>query len=194
MPSPRRPVALLLAVATLAYAWVANPRSPRALSLLRRPSTAGAADVTAEASRVITISDDALTHIAKLREAETDGKEHLRMGVRAGGCSGMSYSMDMCSEEDITEDDHVEQWPGGFKVVIDPKSMLYLFGLELGYSNELIGGGFQFQNPNAEATAAAARPSASSGRARRAAGRPASSARRQAVRTRARASGSRASG
>ena len=53
-------------------------------------------------------------------------------------------------EDDITEQDHVEEWPEGFKVVIDPKSMLYLFGLELGYSNELIGGGFQFKNPNAE--------------------------------------------
>ena len=72
------------------------------------------------------------------------------MGVKAGGCSGMSYAMDLCNEKDITQEDHVEEWEGGFKVVIDPKSMLYLFGLELGYSNELIGGGFQFQNPNAE--------------------------------------------
>ena len=57
--------------------------------------------------------------------------------MKAGGCSGMSYAMDLCKEDDITEQDHVEEWPEGFKVVIDPKSMLYLFGLELGYSNRL---------------------------------------------------------
>ena len=98
---------------------------------------------------MITITPEAQDHIAKLRAAEGPGT-HLRMGVKAGGCSGMSYAMDLCKEDDITEQDHVEEWPEGFKVVIDPKSMLYLFGLELGYSNELIGGGFQFKNPNAE--------------------------------------------
>ena len=80
-----------------------------------------------------TITPEAQDHIAKLRAAEGPGT-HLRMGVKAGGCSGMSYAMDLCKEDDITEQDHVEEWPEGFKVVIDPKSMLYLFGLELGYS------------------------------------------------------------
>ena len=60
--------------------------------------------------------------------------------------------MDLCQTEDIDKTDHVEEWDEGFKVVIDAKSMLYLFGLELGYSNELIGGGFQFMNPNAESS------------------------------------------
>ncbi|KAH8091310.1 hypothetical protein JL720_6205 [Aureococcus anophagefferens] len=66
------------------------------------------------------------------------------------GCSGLSYSMDLCKTEDIVPEDHVELWEDDLKVVIDAKSMLYLFGLELGYSNELIGGGFKFNNPNAE--------------------------------------------
>jgi iron-sulfur cluster assembly protein len=58
--------------------------------------------------------------------------------------------MDLCKTEDIVPEDHVELWENDLKVVIDAKSMLYLFGLELGYSNELIGGGFKFNNPNAE--------------------------------------------
>ena len=62
----------------------------------------------------------------------------------------MSYTMDFCGEADITEDDHIESHPDGFRIVIDPKSMLFLLGLELDYSSELIGGGFKFKNPNAE--------------------------------------------
>lgn len=40
----------------------------------------------------------------------------------------------------------------GFKLVCDPKSLLYLFGMKLDFSNELVGGGFKFQNPNADST------------------------------------------
>lgn len=54
-------------------------------------------------------------------------------------------------QEEITEDDMVEEYDG-FKCVIDPKSVLYLYGLELDFSDALIGGGFQFQNPNAESS------------------------------------------
>jgi iron-sulfur cluster assembly protein len=128
----------------------ARANAPAARRRTRRASTETTAEpATDTSSYVITITPEAQDHIAKLRAAEGPGT-HLRMGVKAGGCSGMSYAMDLCKEDDITEQDHVEEWPEGFKVVIDPKSMLYLFGLELGYSNELIGGGFQFKNPNAE--------------------------------------------
>ncbi len=142
----RRALAAALAISASAFAFA--PNAPAARRRTRRASTETAAP-TDTSSYVITITPEAQDHIAKLRAAEGPGT-HLRMGVKAGGCSGMSYAMDLCKEDDITEQDHVEEWPEGFKVVIDPKSMLYLFGLELGYSNELIGGGFQFKNPNAE--------------------------------------------
>lgn len=77
----------------------------------------------------------------------------LRMGVRNGGCSGLSYVMDFSTEEDIEEEDEVDTYDeveGGIRCVVDAKSLLYLYGLELDYSDELIGGGFQFFNPNAE--------------------------------------------
>ena len=135
--------------APTARAPAARANAPAARRRTRRASAETAAPATDTSNYVITITPEAQDHIAKLRAAEGPGT-HLRMGVKAGGCSGMSYAMDLCKEDDITEQDHVEEWPEGFKVVIDPKSMLYLFGLELGYSNELIGGGFQFKNPNAE--------------------------------------------
>jgi iron-sulfur cluster assembly protein len=71
------------------------------------------------------------------------------MGVRSGGCSGMSYLMDFIKEEEITEEDHIETY-GDVRCVVDPKSLLYLYGLQLDYSDDLIGGGFKFSNPNAE--------------------------------------------
>lgn len=76
----------------------------------------------------------------------------LRMGVRSGGCSGMSYVMDFCTEESINmEEDQIDIYSQDkIKCVVDSKSMLYLYGLQLDYSTQLIGGGFKFYNPNAE--------------------------------------------
>jgi len=75
----------------------------------------------------------------------------LRMGVRNGGCSGLSYVMDFSTSDDIAEEDEVDSYEKeGIQCVVDAKSLLYLYGLELDYSDELIGGGFKFFNPNAE--------------------------------------------
>eukprot|EP00798_Chlamydomonas_sp_ICE-L_P000707 gene707-2134_t len=78
----------------------------------------------------------------------------LRVGVKQGGCSGMSYVMDFEAKDKVKDDDMVmayeqELGPDGFKLVVDPKSLLYLFGMSLDFSDALIGGGFQFINPNA---------------------------------------------
>ena len=59
----------------------------------------------------------------------------------------MSYVMDIAKEGDTAaEDDAVDEYPG-VQCVVDAKSMLYLYGLELDYSDELVGGGFKFINP-----------------------------------------------
>lgn len=97
----------------------------------------------------ITLTDKALAQLEKLR-AESEGDDLcLRVGVRQGGCSGMSYVMDFEERANIAADDSVIDGQG-FTIVCDPKSLLYLFGLNLDYSDELIGGGFQFNNPNSE--------------------------------------------
>ena len=80
----------------------------------------------------------------------------LRVGVRSGGCSGMSYTMDFITEGDIREDDETYNYEPevgpSFQVVCDPKSLLYIYGMQLDFSTELIGGGFNFTNPNATQT------------------------------------------
>lgn len=103
--------------------------------------------------RIISVSEGALAHLRDLKSKQGVGQLYLRMGVRSGGCSGMSYHMDMIKAEEVTEEDHVEVYEDeGFYCVVDPKSLLYLFGLRLDYKDALIGGGFSFQNPNAEET------------------------------------------
>lgn len=134
-----------------------RPRLFRAVSVptasaLRSTTTSTSVPVEAQVSdRVIVITDKAMSHLSFLRsKQEGGGVVTLRMGVRAGGCSGMSYLMDFIKEDDVTLDDHVEEYSEmGIKCVVDPKSLLFLYGLQLDYSDELIGGGFKFTNPNA---------------------------------------------
>lgn len=101
---------------------------------------------------MITISERALNHLLELMVSEglTLDTHHLRVGVKGGGCSGLSYVMDF---DDKTEEfDEIIQLDGGLKVVIDRKSVLYLYGTELDYSDGLNGKGFQWGNPNASRT------------------------------------------
>lgn len=101
---------------------------------------------------VVIIKPNAMKRLRELRKQQKDKALVLRMGVRSGGCSGMSYVMDFSSLDDIDdEDDMVDNYEiENILCVVDSKSMLYLYGLELDYSDKLIGGGFQFFNPNAE--------------------------------------------
>ncbi|GFP93321.1 iron-sulfur assembly protein isca chloroplastic [Phtheirospermum japonicum] len=75
----------------------------------------------------------------------------LRIGVKQGGCSGLSYTMEFESKENARPDDSVMEY-NGFNIVCDPKSLLFLYGMQLDYSDALIGGGFNFKNPNATQT------------------------------------------
>lgn len=100
---------------------------------------------------MITISEEAMKHLTQLM---VDGKintdtHHLRVGVKGGGCSGLSYVMDF--DDTIDPTDEIFDL-GQLKVVIDRKSVLYLFGTELQYSGGLNGKGFQWANPNASRT------------------------------------------
>jgi iron-sulfur cluster assembly protein len=71
----------------------------------------------------------------------------LRVSVAGGGCSGLSYKLDFV--EASTEKDRVFE-KEGVKVAVDPKSYLFLEGMELDYSGGLNGKGFVFNNPNAK--------------------------------------------
>ena len=100
---------------------------------------------------MIKITETALEHLKDVMKEEGigDGTHFLRVGVKGGGGSGLSYVMDF--DTDITEMDEVIDLPE-LKVVIDKKSVLYLFGTELQYSSGLNGKGFQWVNPNASRT------------------------------------------
>lgn len=101
---------------------------------------------------MITVSESAHKHLIKLMDdAKISKKTHfLRVGVKGGGCSGLSYVMDFDDKID-TMDESIET-AEGLKVVIDKKSLLYLFGTELTYSDGLNGKGFEWINPNATRT------------------------------------------
>ncbi len=108
------------------------------------------ATATQSPQKGIQMTESALQQILLLRKQQ-EKDLCLRVGVRQGGCSGMSYTMDFEDPSQITEKDEVYDYDG-FKVVCDPKSLLYLYGLVLDYKNAMIGGGFQFINPNATQT------------------------------------------
>ncbi len=103
----------------------------------------------------ILITNNAIEQISNLLKGQND-KKALRVGVRSGGCSGMSYTMDFIGDNEINPDDKVYDYSlkadQTFKVVCDPKSLLYIYGMQLDFSKELIGGGFNFVNPNASQT------------------------------------------
>jgi len=112
-------------------------------------------DYTVPEEAVVILKPAAMKRLRELRHSQlkdpANDKLVLRMGVRSGGCSGMSYVMDFSTEESIQEDDAVDEYvEDKILCVVDAKSMLYLYGLQLDYSTELIGGGFKFFNPNAE--------------------------------------------
>ena len=73
----------------------------------------------------------------------------LRLGVKTTGCSGMAYVMeyaDMLEDDDIVFEDH------GVKLIVSPKSLVYLDGTELDYTREGLNEGFKFNNPNVKDT------------------------------------------
>ena len=100
---------------------------------------------------MISISEDAKNRVIKLMK--DDGFNHLsdfvRVGVKSGGCSGLSYDMKFDSE--LFENDKVFE-DNEIKIVVDKKSLLYLAGTTLEYSGGLNGKGFVFSNPNANRT------------------------------------------
>ncbi|CAL5050948.1 unnamed protein product [Urochloa decumbens] len=138
-----------LAVSSSAASSIRFPRGGgKAVSL--RVSSRPAAATSGSIAPAISLTEKALKHLNKMR-AERNEDLCLRIGVRQGGCSGMSYTMEFESRANASPDDSIVEYDG-FAIVCDPKSLLFMFGMELDYSDALIGGGFNFQNPNATKT------------------------------------------
>lgn len=96
---------------------------------------------------MVTLTDAAKVEVARLVKENHLEDSVLRMGVRGGGCSGLSYTLGF--DKETSDYDHLIEFDG-VKVAIDMKSMLYLKGTEVDYTSDLLGGGFKFTNPNAK--------------------------------------------
>jgi iron-sulfur cluster assembly protein len=101
-------------------------------------------------SGLIQISDRALEEIRSILATESfEPETGLRLGVVGGGCSGLSYHMELSSQKD---NDNVISFDGGVRVLLDPKSAIYLKGVLLDFKDGLLDKGFVFKNPNATNT------------------------------------------
>jgi iron-sulfur cluster assembly protein/iron-sulfur cluster insertion protein len=99
---------------------------------------------------VITLTDNASDKVKQLIDAEaSESPLFLRVAVRPGGCSGLSYEMYFDTER--ADDDVVEEY-GDVAVVVDPQSAGYLSGATLDFKDGLQGAGFTINNPNAQRT------------------------------------------
>ena len=99
---------------------------------------------------MITVTDSAKDKIVALKAAEGKNDDHnIRVAVQGGGCSGLMYDLEFDAE--VKEKDEVFE-DKGIKILVDRKSLLYLLGTTLDFSDGLNGKGFQFVNPNASRT------------------------------------------
>ncbi len=98
---------------------------------------------------VVTVSEAALTEIKRLMNVQGLTEVGLRLGVKGGGCSGLSYTVNF--DEKIGPHDNVYEIEG-VKVIVDAKSAIYLQDTQLDFQKDLMGGNFKFVNPNAQKT------------------------------------------
>jgi len=95
--------------------------------------------------QIITLSDNAAQRIKQIMANTKDPSIGVRIGVKSGGCAGMSYVMEYAksskSNDEVIEDK-------GVKVLIDPSAVMYLLGTEMDYKKEELSSTFVFKNPN----------------------------------------------
>lgn len=95
--------------------------------------------------QVMTLTDAAAARISEIVDNADDQIAGLRVGVKKGGCAGMSYTMEPVTEaapgDDVIEDK-------GVRVMIDPAAVLFLLGTEMDYETTKLSSGFVFNNPN----------------------------------------------
>ena len=95
---------------------------------------------------MISLSKAAASEIRRLKLKRQNLETRLRLGVQRGGCAELYYTIDF--DETMNSGDRVYECDG-ISVIVDEQSLNYITGLTLDYSEDLMGGGFRFHNPNA---------------------------------------------
>ena len=95
--------------------------------------------------KVMTLTDAAAARVREIIGASHGAVAGLRVGVKNGGCAGMSYTMEMAEAIDPT-DEVIED--KGVRVLIDPKAVLFLLGTQMDFRTDRLSAGFVFVNPN----------------------------------------------
>ena len=95
--------------------------------------------------QIISLSDKAANRIKEIISNAKDNSVGVRIGVKSGGCAGMSYIMEYAKE--INPNDEIIE-DKGVKVFIDPGAIMYLLGTEMDYKKEQFSSSFVFNNPN----------------------------------------------
>ena len=95
--------------------------------------------------QIITLSDNAANRIKEIISQSTNTTLGVRVGVKSGGCAGMSYTLEYAKEFN-KKDELIED--KGVKVFIDPGAVMYLLGSEMDYKKEEFSSTFVFKNPN----------------------------------------------
>ena len=99
--------------------------------------------------RLLKVSESASVKVKSLLQRQGRSEGVLRVAVIGGGCSGLQYKLDL-QDAPANRDILVES--GGFRVVVDPKTAIYVTGSQLEYADKLEDGGFKVNNPNAAST------------------------------------------
>ena len=94
--------------------------------------------------QVITLSDNAANRIKEIISNDETKSVGVRVGVKSGGCAGMSYVMEYAKEINPTDEINEDK---GVKVFIDPSAIMYLLGTEMDYKKEQFSSTFVFKNP-----------------------------------------------
>ena len=103
-------------------------------------------DNTQTTTPIVTLTPNAIKEVKRLQEVQGLDAAALRLGVKGGGCSGFSYTVNFDNE--VGPHDQVYDVED-IRVIVDMKSAIYLQGTQLDYHKDLLSGQFKFSNPNA---------------------------------------------
>jgi iron-sulfur cluster assembly protein len=125
----------------------ANASESTATATAAAAAPAAATSPAAVASKSIEITEAAAQEIAKQKAKRGTPDARIRVGIRGGGCTGFTYVFEWADAVRPTDKEFAAY---GVAIVVDPKSLVYLAGMQLDFVRGMMGHGFKFNNPNAK--------------------------------------------